>query len=560
MKTLLAILGIALFGALPVTAQDKTAIQILGGGKTIELDTSSTKPLPREFVRNAAQKAVSYRLYEVEVPDPEKMCKFAGCVNEVREFLDENTPPKCAADTDCQRIRLRLKNALPNDRNYLLVVSNFVDGGKSGKFPFKSTIEAEIVGPFNADNLGRNFRVRANGEIQTAPTVSVNRQALRISSDSMNVVDVPINLQASLITDPSSRSSTTAEFRFRKKLPEGREYNLTIESGITDSVGLPVIAKGKLKLPGIAAKPDDPKISLSLSSVSAVKQKSFFDFTTKFSPRTNPNIGTWYWEPNVSVDVGLRSTKSNNSIIISAPITHYSAGPAPAIVDISRSNIPLYAGWIRTPVTRLGSVKFYIGPKAEFDRKFERVNVLGNVRLDFNFYRWLGSIKYKRDLIAKREPPFGIGKDKGQALEGLNSGFRLVPYLSFDFGGHANNETVTKKVAKTTSSVLVPRHPIFRTYAGFLASIEWKTFWIPTTLSFDESVVFMATTEKIGYTTDAGAFLRQLRGFHPHSKVTLDFAFDPAKHYSFTAAYEDGRLAPNFEYLNKLTAGIKVQY
>jgi hypothetical protein len=557
---LLIALMMSLLGSLNAAAQDtqdKTAIKILGARKIIELDRNSTKPLPRTFVQSAEQ-ASTYRLYEVESPDPEKMCKFNSCINELVDFLDTTTPPKCALGTDCQRITLRLKNELLSDRNYLLVVSDFVEAGKPGKLPFKGVTEAEIVGPFNIDNLGKNFRVKANGTIQAAASVTVNRLAVRLSADSMNVVEVPVSLNAT--KDPTSQTPTAAEFKFDKKLPEGREYDLTIPSGITDSAGQAILAKGKLKIPGTPAKPDDPKISLSLTSVSAVKQKSVFDLSGKFSPRNNPNTGLWYWEPSLSFDVGLRSTKSNNSIVFALPITHFFAGKEPEIVDQSRSNIPIYAGWITTPRTRLGSVKFYIGPKAEFDRKFQRKNVLGNVRLDFNFYRWLGSIKYKRDLIAKREPPFGIGKEKGQALEGIDFGFKLVPYLSFDFGGHVNNETVTKTVAKVPLSVLVPRHGIFRSYAGFLATIEWKTFWLPTTLTLDESIVYMATTEKIGFTTDTGVFLRELRGVHPHFKTTLDFAFDPAKHYSFTVTYEDGRLAPNFEYLNKVTAGIKVQY
>jgi hypothetical protein len=79
-------------------------------------------------------------------------------------------------------------------------------------------------------------------------------------------------------------------------------------------------------------------------------------------------------------------------------------------------------------------------------------------------------------------------------------------------------------------------------------------------LTLDESVVYLATREQIGYTTDDGVFLRSIRGVHPHFKTSVDLAFDPAKHYSLTFAYENGRLAPNFEYLNKFTSGIKVKY
>jgi hypothetical protein len=180
---------------------------------------------------------------------------------------------------------------------------------------------------------------------------------------------------------------------------------------------------------------------------------------------------------------------------------------------------------------------------------------LGEVRFDFKFYRWQGSIQERRGLITK-EPPFGIGEEKGKSLEGINFGFKLTPFLAFDFGGHVNDETLTKN----TSTVLVPRHSIVRGYAGFVGAFEWNKLPFPITLTLDESVVYIATPETIGFTTDDGAFLRRIRGFHPHLKTSLDLGFDPSKHYSLSFTYENGRLAPNFEYLNKITAGVKVSY
>jgi hypothetical protein len=137
-------------------------------------------------------------------------------------------------------------------------------------------------------------------------------------------------------------------------------------------------------------------------------------------------------------------------------------------------------------------------------------------------------------------------------------GLKLIPSLSFDFGGHVNNETVTN--AKKKASVLIPRHGIFRITPGFTGVFEWRTFMIPTTLTLDESVIYMAKPEQIGFTTDSGVGLRSIRGWQPHFSTSFDFALDPGRHYSFNITYENGRSAPNFEYLNKLTAGIKVKF
>jgi hypothetical protein len=206
--------------------------------------------------------------------------------------------------------------------------------------------------------------------------------------------------------------------------------------------------------------------------------------------------------------------------------------------------------WRATPWYKPSDVEFTVGPKAEFDRNFKRKNVLGSLRFDLNFHRWLGTIAKKRQILED-----SYGKATSSQIV-LNSGWKLVPFLAFDFGGHVNNETVSKK----GKSVFVPRHKIFRTYLGFVSTIEWNTFGLPTSLNLDESWVYLAASEMVGFTTDAGVGFRRLHGFHPRSKVTLDFAFDPSKHYTFNVGYENGRLAPNFEYLNKMTAGIRVAY
>ena len=73
-----------------------------------------------------------------------------------------------------------------------------------------------------------------------------------------------------------------------------------------------------------------------------------------------------------------------------------------------------------------------------------------------------------------------------------------------------------------------------------------------------ESTFYLGSTELIGFTTDAGASIRQVRGWHHRGIAKLNFALDPAKHYNFTVTYENGRSAPNFEYLNKLTGGIRI--
>ena len=570
---------LALTCHLPVAAQeppaeDKTTIFFLAGRMGIEVTTESTRDLPRDFVRNYAEKASTYRLYEIESPDPDKPCPHERCVYEWVDFLDAKRPPKCV-DSDCQTIQLYFKAEIPGGKNFILTAANFKPKGAQGKFNFASDPTAEITGPLNAFDQGKEFRVKSNTLLKSLPEVDVNRTVYRVKRPDPSPAEPKPEIQAIKIidtlkavpTEESPAPSTTLSLKLEKQLAGGNEYDLTIPKGITDTAGKVIEAKGKLKTEGAAAAPAESTISGTFSFDTSVHQKAVFDLSGTFTPLRNPNTGSWYWEPRLTVDVGLRSTKSQNSITFSVLATRYIEVDESSFVSKDKSNISTYAGWRKTPWHRLGSTKFYIGPKAEFDRTFKRINALGEIRFDFNFYRFLGTIKGRRDLITQ-PPPFGIGEENGKSLEGVDFGFKLVPYVLFNFGGHVTNETVTKEVeselngviTKNEISVLVPRHKILRGYIGFTGEFEWRGFIRPVKLILDEAIFYNATNEIIGYTTDFGAFIRRVHGLHPHFKTSLDFELDRNKHYSLSFVYENGRAAPNFEYLNKFTGGIKVTY
>jgi hypothetical protein len=129
-----------------------------------------------------------------------------------------------------------------------------------------------------------------------------------------------------------------------------------------------------------------------------------------------------------------------------------------------------------------------------------------------------------------------------------------VPYLEFDAGGHANEETVSN--SKTKTSINVARHGIFRVYAGALTEFDYRRF----AFKLDSALIEMAMTEQIGFITSTGVALRRLQGLQPHTLASIDVSLDPARHYALNLSYENGRSAPNFEYLSKFATGIKVIY
>lgn len=542
---------------------------------------SEDKKLPRDFAPRL-QSAVAKVTAATTPEDKDKaLADVALTAAELgppmANLIDLNADPN-----DSQVIDLTLLRPLEYGKTYELIVTGLdsADDPSATKLSVSlpATPSAKIENSLDAFSRNEISVVSDTNPVVSSGSLAVDVRTLRLKSDTMGVVE-------KISTIPAQRGQNSIPpnqitLRLSKKLQDNRTYEVTA-TGITDGSQPISGIKGRIKFPGLPSPPDDPKWDVNLSSEAAVAQKPQFNLTANINPRSPERLDHkgWLWQPNATIDVGLGDTKSDNSITLASPFVRsliqppYFAEPSqpPAMIDVRESNrqrgkanstngqIPHYKDWSDTPWIHLSDVTFSVGPKLETDRKFKRFNTVGNLRFDFHFPRLMGSIKQRRNLL-KKDLKHKDDSDNDADLVILKHGFSFVPYLSFDFGAHANNETVKKTVDDKDLSLLVPRHAIARSTVGFKANLEWYTFFIPTTLRLDESVFFLGVGEKIGYSTDQGVFLRQLKGFQPHFKTSLDFAFDPAKHYSFDVTFENGRQAPNFEYLNKLTAGLRVLY
>lgn len=291
---------------------------------------------------------------------------------------------------------------------------------------------------------------------------------------------------------------------------------------------------------------------------------------------TPPNFFAGF-DPMVSFDIGFNSTKSKNSIIVNLPFVYYlnysnrnnvtaQADAAVAAEKAAgRDAIPLYVygGWLDTPNDRLADVKFSFGPKIEFYRKYRPRNLLGSLRGDFEFHKWLGTISARRKLISA-DLNLSASKDEDKKIFGrlpqINFGWKLVPYAAFDGGAHVTSETVSKKFGSMTQSVVVPHYNIARISGGATGLVEWVVARKYVGFSFDYAMVFIGSPETNSVATSTRLELRRIRGFQPFFKTTLEFALDPAKRYAFKAVYENGRALPSLEYLNKVTTGISITY
>lgn len=572
---LLTLLACAL--SLDCAAQEKPVAEPAPGGRSVDVSFKGGGALPASFVQTAAERR-HYTLVELEPAD-----EPGAATKDRTAWLNASRPAECRG-FDCKVLRLNLDNGLRDGQTFILAISDFTDDGRPVTLRFTvapaataatAPEKAEITTGPDAFSLPSQLQLRSKQDITVTPQVIVKRVFFIITPDGRSFNRGSEDIKAS-VTKLTDRRYV---LDLQGALVEGKEHFLAIEQGITDATGRPVMAEGKkVKLPGLPTKPDEMRYNISIASNAAVHQKPIFELTANLNPynpdlRPRPAFGTeWLWEPTASVDVGLRSTKSANSVILapfnfsrsftlspvstaapaSAPTLGGPSAPTPAArPSITRS---IYANWLSTPWYRPSDLKLTLGPKAEFDRTFKRKNLLGSVRFDLSFHRWLASIKNKRNMIKN-----SFDEEVG-ANARLRFGMSVMPYAAFDFGGHVNNETVTKKVKGVELSAVVPKHKILRGYLGFKSVIELPEFAMPLTLTIEEALVYLGARETIGFTNDEGAFLRQLRGLHHRGKASLSFGLDPSRHYNFELTYENGRQAPNFEYLNKTTAGIKIIY
>jgi hypothetical protein len=443
-------------------------------------------------------------------------------------------------------------------------------------FPVTKEVAAKVNTAANVAKLYEQVRVTQDAPVSTAGLAGVNvqRVTLRLTPDN-DIIESKKDIPASYIADKDAKANElkqTLDFELGTRLSDGQQYLLRGPEQLVDAWGRPVKAEGKLKLPDVPKTDDDAKITGTLSAQAAVHQKAVFQLTGKFSPlsrdylgggRDHPGYPNYpnYWDPSLAVDIGLRSTKSANSIIATGLLRHWIDDDNCAGTAKSDAVLVAYQKWVTSSPVCLSDVRFAIGPRLETDRDFMRLNTLGEARFDFDFYRWHGSMSDRRKLILAdlkgcRTEKRNCKQLTGESdfLEGPDFGFSFVPYLELDGGGHVNTETV--KNTKPAATEIVPRHGIFRMYAGGVAEFDYRRI----TVKLDAAIIEMALPETIGFVTTTGVGLRNVSGIQPHSKASFDYSFDPAKHYSWNVAYENGRSAPNFEYLNKFTSGIKVIY
>jgi hypothetical protein len=478
------------------------------------------------FAGGAGKISSNYHVFEIQKPDSPEMT--------ISDVTSKHIPPNQKVDFDGALLTVPLIGDFDSKLAYVVTADNVARTVPrlSVRISGKATVTS-----FDVNATATKIKISCAFYIKpSAKGLTITRR--RVMRDKTGkLVEAPVTYHASQITAVPDGLLVTLD----KKLNSAQPNEISV-SGLEDGPGEQIAAKGKITVTGVPANEKDAWLLLKTSSSEAVHAAPVFEFTGNVAPlnpgslarylcktgvklcdATSFDAGSIRFNPSINFDIGFNTTKASNSVVV----------PAPLQKVFYRGN---------------NNFNLAFGPRFETDRRFARYNVLGEGRFEFVFSPFSDSVSTQKKRLGSKDQAAVAN------LEGINWGYEFIPYVQFDGGGHVNKEVVTNTTTKV--SVTVPAHTIARTYVGLQTTLEYKR----ATLAFDSSMIDFGTQEIIGYTTKKSALLRHVDGIQPHTKLSFDYALDVTKHFSLNISYENGRSAPNFEYLNKVDTGLKLLF
>jgi hypothetical protein len=592
---LLVLTGASLAQAQNPAADDSSGsirARIDVGTNKLTLETGLKAPLEKELADLLRDKR-NFRIYRISIDNP---AAPSSATLDIDSLLADTNPIECKESAaSCTSVVLNFKNNL-DPANYVveIVGLNKVASNKTDSLPVFFYVQPPQAPPpqttativSSLSGARDKIRIQSKENITPAPTLTVTNTGYKVSSDSTKLMPQQ-DLIAAQVEDPAKPNNPLASPTPAKEftllldegLSKGKTNLLSINSGIIDQFNKPVKTEGSVEIPGLPKAPDKLNFELNLSSEAAVHQKPFFNLAGRYDAQNLISFNDCfisvqnlpcYWQPQITADLGLGNTKSKNSITVDLPFRAivYNEGlneftlNNEAFDDVNETNgeMPLltYYSWKHTDWHK-GAYYLFFGPKFEADRTFGRINALGSVRMDFRLHRLLGSLNQKRSLlldsVLSGPSSTRITKQQVSQVE-IKTGYSLVPTIGIDFGRKVTAEVIEKGNLRQ----VIPTNSIFRGFAGFKGTYELNYRWLPVSLSLEERLYYLGKEETIGKKTDTGIDIRRVKGFHHRSVLSFDLYLNQVRRYSFNITYENGRGAPDFEYLNKISGGFKVTY
>ncbi len=521
-------------------AQQKSivkAFQRQGDANRLKLvfDFGSVTTASRWFGNGASPAALlsNYALFQVLSPNTSQMR-----LKEVtKEYFDDNGAEHLVLDSFSNSIDLPLKQALHSEITYIVELSD----PTLGRLDATITASPAII-VYDEATLRTKLKITAN--INLRATVN---QAITVKRSFARGAAPTTDSYRSTIVDIQTDGIV---LKLERKLPSGKTSPLQLSiQGLQDNYGTAVNIQGKVA--SVPVAPTDLTkafITVQLGAIAAVHSTPTFSAIGAIAPwhpvqRTVVLPGGVFFDPAANFSVGSTNAKTSNSVIVPSSFIRPLIGGLP---KLKKDEPPPDLKTLKPSKPFVINTMF--GPRAEFDTQYGGVNVLGEGRAELYLSQLFQTADVRTSQIATSNPAIR------DLLALPQNGFTLAPYIQFDGGGHINSQSIPN--AGGVPAVNIPTYSIARIYLGLHGTGQRGR----ATVSFEGSWVDLFQPEIVPYTVKTTVYSRSLLGFQPHAKGTFNFYFDDAKHFAGSVAWENGRSAPTFAYLNKVTIGLQATY
>jgi hypothetical protein len=477
-----------------------------------------------------------YRIFQVLNPGT----SLARLQDLTSQYVDPSRQVEVLGNTDAV---IPLKQALHSDQSYLVEATD----GAGNMLDVSVAASPSLSATNDQRHLRDHLFVNAFVPLQTsypAGTIVVMYDPGYGSPVPYQVSSVTVNPGQGLL------------LQLADKLPAGLANPLQLSvNGIKDKYGVAVQVSGPV--PSAPSAPTDTTkafLSVALSAIAAVHSAPTFSATGTFAPVHTATdtviIKKWgtnelHFDPSVVFDVGSSNANTTNSVTVPSEFIYpklLGLPKAPQDQSGNLANLPAKPANI--------SVMNYMGGlRAEVDTQYLGLNLMGEGRIEW----YLSSLF--RTSSAYQAKVTAMNPAIRSTVNLPINGFSITPYVQYDGGSHVTSETITNTTAGQPA-VNIPTFSISRIYFGSQATVQFGR----QAVSIDGSWVNLFLPETAPFTQKMVVLNRTVSGLQPHAKGTYTYAFDQEKHFSGSIAWENGRSAPAFAYLNKVTVGIQVTY
>ena len=433
------------------------------------------------------------------------------------------------------RMTVPLRQPLHSDRSYLIEAKD-----AHGNVLNATIAASPSLASSDAKHLRNALYVNANVPLKT--TYTANAVTVTYDPGQGKKTVYPARVLG-------ARQSLGLEIWMDEPLPAGLSNSLQLTvNGITDLYGVAVPISGPLpSAPSAPADATKDFISIQLSAIAAVHSAPTFSATGAFAPlhiAKNAVVlpGLIHLDPAITFDTGSANAKTTNTVTLPSQFVR------PFLLGLPRPPQKLADLDSRKP-SKISVLNAIGGVRAEFDTQYGGTNLMGEGRAELYLSKLYVTANARTAAVSAANPSIR------STLNLPANGWSITPYVQYDGGGHVTSQSISNAAAGLPK-VDIPTYSISRIYFGSQATVQYGI----SSVTLDGSWFELFLVETAPFTINNVVSSRTVSGLQPHAKGTYNISLDQEKHFSGSISWENGRSAPSFEYLNKVTLGIQVVY